>query len=130
MKNLFYLIVVFLIFATVIFTGCEKDKLRKSVEGTHEVNLVMGTHTYPCDMIITYNESDEIYTITLSDGLVSIRPDIVLTGVANEDLIEIQPETNGYQGTCNVYGGTLSVIDKKIKLDFEACGLEFSADEI
>ncbi|HNQ68920.1 MAG TPA: hypothetical protein PKN32_11110 [Bacteroidales bacterium] len=130
MKKLVYLIAALLIIAMVIFTGCEKDKLRRSVEGTHEATLVMGTHSYPCDMIITYNETDLIYTITLTDGQVSIRPDIVLTGIANEDVIDIQPKTNGYQGICNVYGGTLQVVSRKIVLEFDACGLEFSANEI
>ncbi|MDD3741094.1 MAG: hypothetical protein PHH30_07620 [Bacteroidales bacterium] len=130
MKRLVYLITVLMILALVIFTGCEKDKLRRSVEGTHEVTLLMGTNSYPCDMVVTYNDTDLVYTITLTDGQVSIRPDIVLTGIANEDVIDIQPETNGYQGICNVYGGTLEVIDKKIKLEFDACGLDFSANEI
>jgi len=130
MKRAFYFILVVLIFFAVIFTGCNKDKLRRSVEGTHEATLLMGTHSYPCDMIITYNESDEVYIITLTDGLVSIKPDIVLTGIANEDIIDIQPETNGYQGICNVYGGTLQVVSRKIVLEFDACGLEYSANEI
>ena len=130
MKRVIYLIVAMIILLAVFLTGCEKDRLRRSVEGTHEVSLLMGEHSYPCDMIVTYNESDEIYTITLTDGQVSVRPDIVLKGIANEDVIEIQPETNGYQGICNVYGGTLEVVDKKIKLEFDACGLEFYADEM
>ncbi|HOZ29581.1 MAG TPA: hypothetical protein PLL66_01575 [Bacteroidales bacterium] len=130
MKRIVYLIAVLMILFAVLFTGCEKDRLRRSVEGTHEVNYVMGTHSYPCDMVITYNKAEMIYTITITDGQVAVKPDVVLTGVANEDVIEIQPETNGYQGVCNVYGGTLQVVDKKIELEFDACGLSFYANEI
>lgn len=129
MKKILYVLVAVLLVLMITFTGCKKDSFQKAIVGTHEVTLVMGTSSYVCDMIVTYDEATALYTITLTSGEDFIGQDIVLHGAETEDVIQIQFEENGYQGSCNVYSGTLQLVDKKAELEFLACGLDFSASE-
>ena len=127
MKKLFYVVFALTLMIMLFFTGCKKDSFTRDMEGTHSVTLYMGTVSYNSNMIVVYNIDTEIFTITLTSGEDYFGQDIVLKSIRNGDVLEIQFEEDGYQGLCNVYGGTLERVDKKLELNFDACGLSFTA---
>ncbi len=63
-----------------------------------------------------------LFAIKLTSGEGFIGHDIVMHGIENEEVIAIQFEEEGYQGNCNVYSGILKLVDKKVELEFLACG--------
>ncbi|PLX07724.1 MAG: hypothetical protein C0596_09855 [Marinilabiliales bacterium] len=87
MKKIAYIIGIILFILLLTFTGCKKDRFLKDVEGTHHVTYVMGTASYNCDMIVTYQESDDLFIITLTSGEDFIGQDVVLKGIRNDDTI-------------------------------------------
>lgn len=129
MKKLLYVLVAVLLVLMVTFTGCKKESFEKAIVGTYEVTFVKGTESLVCDMIVSYDESTALFTIKLTSGEDFIGQDIIMHGIENEEVIQIQFEEDAYQGLCNVYSGTLQLVDKKAELVFEACGLDFSASE-